>query len=267
MREETKSFGTLDFNQSIDYILVMRETGKHSTGSNGETKLSAPARLGVRSRRRPARERSSDTPAALVNAALKLFADQGYSATSTRQIAAAAGVNISLISYYFGGKAGLRLACAHAIARRIGEVAGSVLLGATAENPQAAAAALNAALTTMIRFLLAGDESRSLIGFVLRELSDPGPAFEVLYEELFFPIHKAACQLWGKATGNDPESEATRLAVFAMVGQAVYFRIAKPLIERRLGWKEMGEKELAAVRSVIESNIRAGLDVAQRRPR
>ncbi len=39
--------------------------------------------------------------------ATKLFGDQGLEATSTRQIAAASGLNISLISYYFGGKTGL----------------------------------------------------------------------------------------------------------------------------------------------------------------
>lgn len=34
----------------------------------------------------------------------KLFAEKGFSATSTREISAAANVNISMISYYFGSK-------------------------------------------------------------------------------------------------------------------------------------------------------------------
>lgn len=40
-------------------------------------------------------------------AALRLFAEQGYAKTSTREIASAAEVNISAISYYFGDKQGL----------------------------------------------------------------------------------------------------------------------------------------------------------------
>lgn len=43
----------------------------------------------------------------LFMAALKLFAEQGYAKTSTREIAARAEVNISAISYYFGDKQGL----------------------------------------------------------------------------------------------------------------------------------------------------------------
>lgn len=43
----------------------------------------------------------------LLLTAIRLFAEQGYGATSTRQIAQAAGANSAAISYYFGDKAGL----------------------------------------------------------------------------------------------------------------------------------------------------------------
>jgi AcrR family transcriptional regulator len=43
----------------------------------------------------------------LLDAAMRLFAERGFSKTSTREIANAAQVNISAISYYFGDKAGL----------------------------------------------------------------------------------------------------------------------------------------------------------------
>jgi AcrR family transcriptional regulator len=43
----------------------------------------------------------------LLLAALRLFAERGFSKTSTRDIAQAAGANVAAISYYFGDKAGL----------------------------------------------------------------------------------------------------------------------------------------------------------------
>jgi AcrR family transcriptional regulator len=55
----------------------------------------------LRVRNRGARER------ALIEAAAKLFADQGYEHTTTREIAAKAGCAEGLISRYFQGKAGL----------------------------------------------------------------------------------------------------------------------------------------------------------------
>src|SRR5688500_8221065 len=43
----------------------------------------------------------------LLLSALRLFADQGFAKTSTREIAEAAGANVAAIRYYFGDKAGL----------------------------------------------------------------------------------------------------------------------------------------------------------------
>jgi len=43
----------------------------------------------------------------LLAAAMRLFGQQGFSKTSTREIAQAAGTNVAAISYYFGDKAGL----------------------------------------------------------------------------------------------------------------------------------------------------------------
>ncbi len=43
----------------------------------------------------------------LISAAVPLFAAKGLNGVSVRELASAAGVNLSMISYYFGGKEGL----------------------------------------------------------------------------------------------------------------------------------------------------------------
>lgn len=53
------------------------------------------------------KEKSGDSKARLQAVAAELFAEKGYDAVSIRQIARNAGLNISLVSYYFGGKEGL----------------------------------------------------------------------------------------------------------------------------------------------------------------
>lgn len=51
--------------------------------------------------------RSDDTKAALMAAARNLFWARGFSNVSVRDVAAAAGVDVALISRYFGSKQGL----------------------------------------------------------------------------------------------------------------------------------------------------------------
>lgn len=63
-------------------------------------------RVGDRTRKRNRTAKQS----ALLNAAQKLFAERGYDATTTREIAATAGCAEGLIHRYFNGKAGLLFA-------------------------------------------------------------------------------------------------------------------------------------------------------------
>jgi len=46
----------------------------------------------------------NDKQLQIINAAENLFADKGFSSTSVRDIAEEAGVNVAMISYYFGSK-------------------------------------------------------------------------------------------------------------------------------------------------------------------
>ncbi|GIQ71425.1 TetR/AcrR family transcriptional regulator [Xylanibacillus composti] len=47
---------------------------------------------------------SPDSKMKILLAAKKMFAEQGFDATSVRQICEEAGVNLALVSYHFGGK-------------------------------------------------------------------------------------------------------------------------------------------------------------------
>ena len=63
-----------------------------------------------RTRGRPPAGDAADRRAAILDAARAKFAAQGFSGTSMRAIARDAGVDVSLISHYFGDKAGLLVA-------------------------------------------------------------------------------------------------------------------------------------------------------------
>ncbi|MBX5460724.1 MAG: TetR/AcrR family transcriptional regulator [Steroidobacteraceae bacterium] len=70
-------------------------------------KSSATVQRKRRSRGRPRTAHSEDVREKLLRAARDLFMRYGYRAVSSRQIASAAGVNVAMIRYYFGGKPGL----------------------------------------------------------------------------------------------------------------------------------------------------------------
>lgn len=75
---------------------------------NAPSRSTAPADRAARSpAQRKQRSDGVEARAQLFHVALRLFSEKGFSKTSTREIARAAGANIAAISYYFGDKAGL----------------------------------------------------------------------------------------------------------------------------------------------------------------
>jgi len=211
--------------------------------------------------------RSEATRAALVRAALDLFGDKGFEATSTREIAAAAGANIAAIAYHFGGKGGLRLACADFVVATISEVfAGGLVHAERIDSlpPEAARDLLANAVGGMIDGIVARDAARPVARFVLREMFEPSAAFERLFAGVMGPTHVKACSIWSRATGAPAESEATRLAVFAVIAQVLYFRVARPAVLRRMDWRDIGPSQASAIKRVVLANLDAALDLARK---
>ena len=226
--------------------------------------MSKQAKVKSAQRETPA---AHQTRAALVHAALKLFGRQGFDGTSTREIAAEAKANIGSIAYHFGGKEGLRIAVADFIVETIQGVAGQALGAIQSAAPstrEAARAQLFNALEQMASFVVASPQAGEVVQFGLRELSQPTAALDRIYAGVFEPTHRRLCHIWELATGEPAESEATRLTVFTMIGQLIYFRIGREVVMRRMGWREIGRDEAAKVAAVVSDNLKAML--AARKP-
>ncbi len=207
---------------------------------------------------------SEQTRKALVLAALRLFGRQGFDGTSTREIAGAAKANIGSIAYHFGSKDGLRMAAADYIVETIQTVAGPVLGRVdesleTGMGSEAARRQLAAAVERMVGFVVARPEAGEIVQFLMRELTHPTAALDRIYAGVFEPTHKRLCRIWEEATGEPAESERTKLTVFTLIGQVVYFRIGREPVMRRMGWTDIGDAEAAAVIDVVKNNLDAVL--------
>jgi len=203
------------------------------------------------------RSTASETRSALINAGLRIFGSKGFDAASTREIAAAAKANIGSIAYHFGSKEGLRLACAEAIVARIGQVVRPAHLAAEVDTPGAALDVIERVLTNVVRFTATHPEASDFAAFMLREMTTPSAALARIYDEMICPVHRALCQLWAVATGADAESSDTRLTVFSIIGQTIYFRICRPVVVERMGWSEVGPDERDGITARLAANLRA----------
>ena len=207
---------------------------------------------------------SEQTRQALIRAALELFGGKGFDGTSTREIADKAKANIASIAYHFGGKEGLRNACADFIIETIrGEAARAFPFDghdpATAADPDSAAEELRVALETMANFVMSRPEMLSIVQFILREMAHPTSTLDQIYTGVVEPVHRHLCQLWETATGEPAEEETTRITVFTLIGQVPYFRSGREVVMRRMNWQAIGPRESALTTAAVINNLDAML--------
>jgi AcrR family transcriptional regulator len=162
----------------------------------------------------------------LLQAGLRLFAQQGYARTSTRELAESAQVNVAAISYYFGDKAGLyRAVFFEPLGAPEDDIAGYVGAGMTLPE------ALRGFFAGMLEPLRMGDSARLCVKLRFREMLEPTGLWDEEVTHGIKPMHDALvavlCRHFGLATADD---ELQRLAV-AITGLAVHLHVAHDVID------------------------------------
>ena len=199
----------------------------------------------------------------LIETAIEQFGRSGYDGASTRQIARASGTAMSSITYHFGGKEGLYLACADYIAEQIAERQSEVIALGQEELQLTRAEAVELALTIVDGFamMMLGPETSTWSTFVVREQQNPTDAFERLFGKAMGPTMDGFQRLLEFVRPDLPRREMRALAML-IFGQALVLRSARATVCRVLDVQALGSAEVAMLRAQIRTNCLAIFDGA-----
>jgi len=170
------------------------------------------------------------TPDTLLDAAEGLFARQGFAGTSIKELGAAAGVNPSLLYYYFGDKVGLYEAV---LARLLGHIADRA--GSRLEQATSPADAVRQIVRLQASILTERPHAARLL---LRELVDHEaehavPAAAGFIERAFLGL--CAAIRAGQEQGRFRTDLRAEYAALSTVAQLAFAAAARPLFVARLG--------------------------------
>ena len=206
------------------------------------------------SRGRPGGDESR---ARILASAGQLFAERGYNGVSTRELATAAGANVSAIAYYFRGKKGLYRAVFHQLIedtdpffRPTAERIKQDVLAADGDRRKLAKLT-RWLIRTLLTGVLSEGPMRWQMGLMLREYHQPSDGFAILLEHRVHPMHDAVAGLVAAATGRDPKAPETLLLTCCFIGQCMAFGAARGLVLARLDWKTFDEANLPQVISTV----------------
>ena len=163
----------------------------------------------------------------LLAAGLRLFAEQGYSQTSTRELADAARVNVASISYYFGDKAGLYRA---AFIETMGEPEAD--LARYAGTGLGLPEALRGFYASFLEPLKQGDVARQCMKLQFREMVEPTGLFDPNEACGIRPMHEALVEVLCRHLGlTQPDHDLQRLAV-CLAGVGVHMHVGRDITDQ-----------------------------------
>ena len=195
----------------------------------------------------------------------------GYKGTSTRTLAARAGVNLAGLSYYFGGKPQLYRAALDHVVRQINDAirpVGEEVTAALSTDALRAGDAYPLLLKCLDSWLdimlgrsgLQWKASWSLL--LTRAAIEPPEGDDWLYHSTANLILEPSAALIAHLLGKLSVDEECEIMAIALLGQASAFRRDHGGGLPALGWSTIGWEQREAIRLVIHRTTAAALAAA-----
>lgn len=208
----------------------------------------------------------SSTSNRMLETAGRLFADRAFDSVSTREIAAAAEVNLSAISYHFHNKEGLYRAVFEKIVRDLKPV--RVSLALILENQLAAASddrkAYAETVTVFVSRLVDSAISpvtRWRMRLIKREIEMPTDCFQIIMEGHINVIHDLLGILISKISGESPTSENVRLEAMSILAICLQYALNEEMVKARMGWSDIGPSEIEGIKISMAEMVFRSLDL------
>lgn len=173
----------------------------------------------------------------LLHAAAEVFAERGFRESTVREICTRAGANIAAVNYHFRDKEGLYHAVLAELHRQGEAEAGmpEAVDGSLRVPGLTAAERLEVFVSMMARKMLADDPRGKAARIMAREMIEPTGALSVVAERVIRPKMRAldaiVAELLGEEIGDGPSGERVRLASHSVIGQLLFYKHARPMIE------------------------------------
>jgi AcrR family transcriptional regulator len=166
-----------------------------------------------------------DTQELILNAAGRIFAENGFHATTVRQITREAGVNVAAVNYHFHDKQELYVC----VLKRAYQTASRT---AQADLPGPARERLRIFICMFLGYLLdpARPEWQGIL--IAREMARPTPALDRLVAESIQPVRRRIGGIVRELLGPGVSENKVGLVCLSIIGQCLHYVHCREMISR-----------------------------------
>lgn len=184
----------------------------------------------------PHHQHNDQTRQRILEAAERLFARKDFSAVTVREITAAANCNLGAVNYHFGSKKNLYLEVfrrrwvprAQRISARLEELA-------RRRPPASPEEVVRTLCRAFFGSFQSEEEARLHHRLLGRELGNPSGAFDLVLKEAIRPTIELLVILLEPFLPHSGDRQRLLLDIFSVLGQVIYFNMARLPISRVVG--------------------------------
>lgn len=199
----------------------------------------------------------------IVNSAIVLFANKGFESTSTREICKHAGVNLSLIPYYFGNKDGLYTSIIESIINygltflkdeleKVNEIAEM--------NVEEKAELYRNLLLKYSDFLYSDNVPSSFVVLMIKEQAVSHSKFSEIYSQKIGILYKTLRKILASILDKKENDKAVVFEVSSIIGQILSFKIMDRATLPPLKQDFYTKDDMKKIKKIISSHIDTSLE-------
>lgn len=214
--------------------------------------------------------RGADTRQRILDAAIKIFAVDGYDGATTRKLAERAGVTLPAIQYYFGSKEGLHRAVVAHIAEQIEAIiapaaeAAAALLAKGDHSRKLLLARLYDMLDAFATLVFGNQHPESWAQFVARAEIENVVALRPVHDCINRQAIRPCVALIARLLDRPAEDEQVLLRTLTILGQILIFKkCSSKRGAHDLGFTDSDEDRLPAVQALVREQTAAILRTAR----
>ena len=166
-----------------------------------------------------------ETRARVLNAAARLFAERGFARVTVRDICRKARANVAAVNYHFGGKHGLYTAVMQSAISTMQATSEAARAAGAGQGPEER---LRSYVNVFLQRVAGRGRETWIHQLMMRELSDPTPALDMVAEQVLKPRMAYLCGTIGELVDrpvDDPRVVLCALSVQAQFQGLLWHKI------------------------------------------
>ena len=197
---------------------------------------------------------SEQTRERLIQAARRVFSEQGFQGATVREICRLADANVAAVNYHFGSKDGL-------LSEALNFAQLQAMQRANAQADACPKVRLHLFIHAFLSMLLDEAHPSSPCQIMARELAHPTPALDKIVSEAIAPLHSFLDQLVVEIVGETLSKIQRRRIVSSIFGQCLHYRHAQPVLQRLHPELHYDSAEISAIADHIAAFSLAGMGI------